>query len=160
MKIINIFPLFNEYIYFIIETIIHSSFYIYFLKILMINLLVLCAVLIKRLQRFINISRYILLKKLLRHNFLLFCLHIFKSNIYYNKYWNPIDILVCCISIGIIYSIHVRIYINLKSYSFFKALIYYIVSFDRSINNRNYLFSHFKRDLIKNATKFIHSVSA
>ena len=105
MEIINIFSLFNEFIYLIIETIIHSSYYIYFLKILFINLLVLCIVLIKRLQRFINISRYILIKKLLRHNFLLFCFNIFKNNIFYNKYWNTIHTFVCSISIGIIYFI-------------------------------------------------------
>ena len=160
MAIGNYFLLFNEDLILFIEIMLSLTYFFYLVKVIFIDLLILLTVLIKRLNLILNINYNNIYIKLINYNFTFFCFYNFKYNSLYKENWSIIDAIYFGITYKIIIQQFRKIYINFKYVSFLKAIFFYMISYDLTQRNNKYFFSHFKRDLIKNATKYFHSVCA
>lgn len=156
----NYFLLFNEDLLLFIEIMLTLTYFLYLVKVIFIDLLILLTVLIKRLNLVLNINYNNLIIKLINYNITFFCFYNFKYNSLYKENWSIIDAIYFGITYKIIIQQFQKIYLNFKYVSFLKATFFYLISYDLNPRNNKYLLSHFKRDLIKNATKYIHSVCA
>ena len=162
MNITNIFLYLNEEISFCVEWLLFICFFTYLCKVIFINLLILLLVLIKSLYRTLNILPFNIFKKLFYYNSTLWCFYKFVYYVFFKNNWDIFDTFIFGVTYKIIIITVVSIYNNFKYVNFIKSFIFFITSFEyeRNITSKDFILSHFKRDLIKNATKFINSVCA